>query len=306
VWSFTTVSGEAQCEYPIDGSVIPGDPYYPNPAYTYTEMTFLMGATAVKHTGYLSKNRDDVGYLSKNRDDVANRVEDANLGPPPLAGMGYPERYDRLYYAGRPEYYPHESLIRGEVYYWTVDETDPFGNVYPGDIWEFAVQDYYAFDPSPPNEAIYIDTDVLLSWLEGYGAQGHDIFIGTSWEDVNNAYFNFIDPSPEYVDSTGSGVTSWQVSGLPADTKIYWRIDEVQGRMPPIVGLIYKGPVWEFTTRGPNPGLAGEYYHHSGGASPAGFESKVLVMDRTDCGANQGRDLYLHHRNRRWCTAVGG
>jgi hypothetical protein len=166
--------------------------------------------------------------------------------------------------------------------------------LYPGEVWEFAVQGYYAFVPSPPNEAIFIATDVLLSWLEGYGTQGHDVFIGTSWEDVNNAYFDFFDPSPEYVDSNDAGITFWQCSGLPADTKIYWRIDEYQGRIsiPPMLGMIYKGPVWEFTTGAANPGLAGEYYHWFDGIARAAgdpgpidpFQSKVLV--RIDPGIN--------------------
>ncbi|MHC4111997.1 MAG: LamG-like jellyroll fold domain-containing protein, partial [Planctomycetota bacterium] len=74
VWSFTTVLGEAQCQYPVDGTVIPGDPYPPTPSILYTELIFNPGPTAVKHTGYLSKVRDK----------VVNRAQDANLGSPPL------------------------------------------------------------------------------------------------------------------------------------------------------------------------------------------------------------------------------
>ncbi|UCC45209.1 MAG: hypothetical protein JSU65_04640, partial [Candidatus Zixiibacteriota bacterium] len=38
-------------------------------------------------------------------------------------------------------------------------------------------------------------------------------------------------------------------SGLPYETKHYWRVDEVTGRSYPSVGTIYKGDVWEFTTQ---------------------------------------------------------
>ncbi|MHC4112620.1 MAG: PA14 domain-containing protein, partial [Planctomycetota bacterium] len=275
VWSFTTIPGEAQCQYPGDGTVIPGDPYPPTPSILYTELVFTPGPTAVKHTGYLSKVRDD----------VVNRAQDANLNSPPL---GHYSGYEYKYFAGHPAFYPYEGLIRGQVYYWTVDETDSSGNVFPGDVWEFAVQDFYAFVPSPPNEAIFIDTDVLLSWLEGYSAQNHDVFIGTSWEDVNNAYFDFSTPSDEYVITTSTGINYHQLSDLDPETTYYWRIDEVQGRFPPAIGLIYKGPVWEFTTTSATPGLTGEYYHHSGGASPAGFESKMLI--RIDPNINFGWD----------------
>ncbi|MHC4230014.1 MAG: LamG-like jellyroll fold domain-containing protein, partial [Planctomycetota bacterium] len=126
-WSFTTIPGEAQCQHPGDGAVIPGDPYPPTPTILYTELVFSPGPTAVKHTGYLSKVRDK----------VANRAEDANLGSPPL---GHYSGYEYKYFAGHPAFYPFEGLIRGQIYYWTVDETDSFGNVYPGDVWEFAVQ----------------------------------------------------------------------------------------------------------------------------------------------------------------------
>ncbi|MHC4110152.1 MAG: PA14 domain-containing protein, partial [Planctomycetota bacterium] len=272
VWSFTTIPGEAQCQYPTDGTVIPGDPYPPTPSILYTELIFSPGPTAVKHTGYLSKVRDK----------VANRAQDANLNSPPLGGYS---GYEYKYFAGHPVFYPYEGLIRGQVYYWTVDETDSFGNVYSGDVWEFAVQDYFAFVPSPPNEAIFVDTNPLLSWLEGYGSQSHDVFFGTSWEDVNNAYFSFGGSSPEYQGTTNIGVLEWQMNGLDPETKYYWRIDEVQGRFPPSVGTIYKGGVWEFTTGSATPGLTGEYFHlvppFAGGGGLPGpidpFQSKVLV-----------------------------
>jgi hypothetical protein len=262
----------AQCQYPVDGAVIPGDPYPPTPSVLYTELIFGPGPTAVKHTGYLSKVRDK----------VVNRAQDANLGPPPL---GHYQGYEYKYFAGHPGFYPYEGLIRGQVYYWTVDETDSFGNLFPGDVWEFAVQDYYAFVPSPPNEAIFITTDPLLSWFEGYGAQNHDVYFGTSWEDVNNAYFKFSDPFDVYQGTTNVGVLSWQMNGLDPETTYYWRIDEVQGRFPPSPGTIYKGRVWEFTTGSATPGLTGEYFHlvppFAGGGGLPGpidpFQSKVLV-----------------------------
>ncbi|MHC4110947.1 MAG: hypothetical protein ACYSUY_07725 [Planctomycetota bacterium] len=232
VWSFSTIPGEAQCDYPEDGAVIPGDPYPPTPSILYTELIYIPGPTAIQHTGYFSKVRDE----------VANRTEDAKIPIPPFPWYGY--KYIVPPYG--------ESLIRGQVYYWTDDETDSFGNVFQGDVWEFAVQDYYAFVPSPPNEAIFIDTDVLLSWFEGYGAQNHDVYFGTNWEDVNNAYFRFPvhESSPEYQGTTDVGVLSWQMSGLDPGTRYYWRIDEVQGRFPPSPGMIYKGDVWSFTTEG--------------------------------------------------------
>ncbi|MHC4656870.1 MAG: LamG domain-containing protein, partial [Planctomycetota bacterium] len=168
VWSFSTIPGEAQCKYPLNGAVIPGNLHDNGNLWTY--LIFDPGVSAVKHTAYFS---DDYS-------EVYNRVEDANLGPPPY---GHVQEWEYTYYAGNPEVQPaNDTLVRGNLYYWTVDETDPFGNVYPGDIWEFTVQDYYAFDPSPPNNALFISPDVLLSWREGVGATKHDVYMSTSWQ----------------------------------------------------------------------------------------------------------------------------
>ncbi|MHC4285180.1 MAG: Ig-like domain-containing domain [Planctomycetota bacterium] len=53
VWSFSTIRGEAQCEYPEDGAVIDGDIAGDN---IWTKLIFIPGATAVEHTGYFSDN----------------------------------------------------------------------------------------------------------------------------------------------------------------------------------------------------------------------------------------------------------
>jgi hypothetical protein len=240
VWNFTTAGGEAQPEFPADGAVIDGSPWIDE--YIYTRLDFIPGASGVKHTGYFSDNYDD----------VANRIEDANLGPPPFAEE---PGYEYRYYVGLPpgtipgDPYT-DSLVRGTKYYWTVDERDAEGQKFPGEIWEFTILGFYAFEPSPPNEAPFVETDVLLSWQPGYGADEHDVYMGTSWEDVNNAFLLPF-PPPEFL-----GIVSEPniaVTGLEFNTTYYWRVDEIDGwRPPPSVYTIYKGQVWSFTTK-PSP-----------------------------------------------------
>ena len=172
-------------------------------------LDFIPGPTAVKHTGYCSANYED----------VLLRVQDANLGPPPNPSMA-PYRY----YVGLPMVEPFtDSLVRGTVYYWTVDETDALGNSFPGDIWEFGIQGYQAFAPSPPNETVFVDTNVLLSWYPGHMVNRHEVYIGTDRTAVENA---------DSTDTTGiyKGYTSetfYQCSNLAFDTTYYWRIDEL-------------------------------------------------------------------------------
>jgi hypothetical protein len=126
--------GRAEPDFPADGSVIPGSLYLLPYATThiYTVLDFIPGPTAVKHTGYFSDDYTD----------VFNRVQDANLGPPP-----YPNEpgYETKYYAGIPLVQPYtDSLVRGTKYYWTVDERDALGNTFAGGIWEFTILDFKA------------------------------------------------------------------------------------------------------------------------------------------------------------------
>jgi len=248
LWSFTTVSGSAQCDYPADGAVIGGVVYPPTgePTHILTKLIFLPGPTAVKHTGYFSDNEQD----------VINRIEDANLGQPPFPTM---TGYETTYFVGMPEGlipgdpYPY-TLVRGTVYYWTVDETDEWGNTFPGDIWKFGIQDYKASNPNPKNGAKYVDPNVLLTWIPGISVQEHDIYMGTDFNDVNNAEYDAFSPPPEFVITTSE--PNYPISGLPADTKLYWRVDQVVGRGPPLFEPLefYKGDIWEFNTIPSGPG----------------------------------------------------
>nr|NIS54341.1 hypothetical protein [Phycisphaerae bacterium]NIW96170.1 hypothetical protein [Phycisphaerae bacterium] len=241
LWSFTTIPGEAGCSYPYDGAIISGDmieyPANSNIWYIWTKLTFIPGATASNHTGYFNED------YSK----VESRAQDANLGHPPYASV---PGWEYTFFAGNPQVPPaDETLVRGTRYYWTVDAEDAMGNVFGGEIWEFAIQGFYAFSPKPPNEAILISTEPFLSWLPGFGVDEHDIYMGTSWEDVNNAVYDYMAPPPEFV-ATRLDPNYQVVTSLPGDTKIYWRVDEVQGRIPPffIPTALYKGNVWCFTT----------------------------------------------------------
>jgi hypothetical protein len=234
VWSFTTISGPAEPDFPADGVVIPGGLYPEHaPTHIWTKLIFIPGPTAVEHTGYFS---DD---YSK----VASRHQDANLGPPPYATT---PGWEYTFFAGHPLVPPaDDSLVRGQKYYWTVDETDAIGNTFAGGIWEFTIQDYYASEPNPPNEATLVETDVLLSWQPGLGVEEHDIYMGTSWDDVKNAtYYPF--PPPEFLATRSE--PNIAVTSLALNTTYYWRVDQVIGRGWPFEPVVYKGDVWCFTT----------------------------------------------------------
>ncbi|MHC4313791.1 MAG: right-handed parallel beta-helix repeat-containing protein [Planctomycetota bacterium] len=236
VWSFTTAGGEAQCDYPEDGAVITGNTEYSGDDYIWTRLIFIPGATVVEHTGYFSED------YSK----VESRDQDANLGPPPYADV---PGWEYTFLAGIPQVPPaNDTLVRGTRYYWTVDATDALGNTFAGDIWEFTILGFSASEPSPSDEAVDVETTVLLSWRSGFYDNGHAVFLGTSWEDVNNAVYNPTNQPPELLGNVPE--PNILVTGLEFNTKYYWRADECAARCPPPLNccISYKGDVWCFTT----------------------------------------------------------
>jgi hypothetical protein len=134
--------------------------------------------------------------------------------------------------------YSVTNLGQGVTYYWRIDELDGT-NVWKGDIWSFKIQPLIAYNPTPADGADHVNPETDLSWSIGAEASRHDIYLGTSFEDVNNAdrgshanvQFKMFQSSNTYDPGT-----------LEFETTYYWRIDETKG------ATIWKGDVWSFTT----------------------------------------------------------
>jgi len=93
-----------------------------------------------------------------------------------------------------------------------------------------------AFAPYPADDAKYVDPNVVLRWSPGKDALSHDVYLGTDYNDVNDA--NTL--SEEY--KGNFDVNSYDPCGLELVTTYYWRINEVTDTN------IYKGDVWSFKT----------------------------------------------------------
>ncbi len=108
--------------------------------------------------------------------------------------------------------------------------------------------------PNPPDGAVLDDTWVNLSWQPGAKAASFDVYLGDSFDSVNDgtggtfrgnqtlAYFVAGFPGYPYPD------------GLVPGTTYYWRIDELQTDGT----AVHKGSVWSFsipakTARDPSP-----------------------------------------------------
>jgi len=87
---------------------------------------------------------------------------------------------------------------------------------------------------NPDDGGIDVPRDVDLTWLPGEFAVTHDVYFGTSAEDVNNA------TTP---DSAGQSGTSYDPGILTFGQTYFWRVDEVNGAPD---RTVFKGNVWSF------------------------------------------------------------
>jgi hypothetical protein len=99
--------------------------------------------------------------------------------------------------------------------------------------------------PVPENGAIITTTEVVLQWTPGYTSVSSNVYIGESFDDVNEATTEDTDifrgNSVEVSFPIGSAGNPYP-DGLSEETTYYWRIDEVEEN-----GTENKGDIWSFT-----------------------------------------------------------
>jgi hypothetical protein len=101
-----------------------------------------------------------------------------------------------------------------------------------------------AMDPIPEDGALNMATWVVLNWTPGDFAVSHDVYLGESFDDVNNGLgdtFRGNQSAANYL----AGIAGYAYpDGLVPGTTYYWRIDEVNDADP---NSPWKGRVWSFT-----------------------------------------------------------
>ena len=103
-------------------------------------------------------------------------------------------------------------------------------------------QQEYASNPVPPTNADDIPQEVVLSWLPGVCAEKHDVYMGSVFEDVNDASRD--DPRDVLVSQNQDVNTYDPMGALDFGQTYYWRVDEVNGAPD---HTIFKGDLWSFT-----------------------------------------------------------
>ncbi len=102
----------------------------------------------------------------------------------------------------------------------------------------------YAYSPDPADGTLHAATWVTLSWKPGQLAVSHDVYLGDSFNDVDNGTGDTF---------RGNQVSTFYVAGFPGfaypeglvpGTTYYWRIDEVNEANP---DSPWKGEIWSFS-----------------------------------------------------------
>jgi hypothetical protein len=94
--------------------------------------------------------------------------------------------------------------------------------------------------PVPDNEATDVPRDTVLSWTPGEFAATHDVYLGTSFDDVNDA--SRTNPMGVLA-SQGQTATTYDPGRLEFGQTYFWRVDEVNAAPD---NTIFTGEVWRF------------------------------------------------------------
>jgi hypothetical protein len=158
-------------------------------------------------------------------------------------------------------YYNPGTMEQGITYYWRIDEYNIDYVKTEGARWSFTTVLPVPPDMATPTNPINLDgtavdvcdvgISVILTWLSGDRAASHDVYFGTSYDQVFNAdntspefKGNILQEEGEYIPDVGTYFT-WNPTpdgNLPYESSYWWRIDEINP------GGVTEGAVWNFTT----------------------------------------------------------
>ncbi len=134
--------------------------------------------------------------------------------------------------------------LHSGTYYWRVTTTKDDQTEAIGKVWSFTILPGSAHDPMPVDGAIFVGSDVDLSWSAGLDATIHYVYFGTDRDAVASG-----------TDGTTAAETTFDPGALQNDTTYYWRVDEFDGTQ------MIAGDVWSFTTLpAGSGGLQAEYF----------------------------------------------
>ena len=147
-----------------------------------------------------------------------------------------------------------------------------------------------ASEPVPADEATDVDRDTTLNWLPGEFAAGHDIYLGTAFDDVNDA--SRADPRGTLI-TPGHPEATVAPGRLEFGQTYYWRVDEVNAAPDE---TIFKGEIWSFTTEPLAYPVSGVLATTNVESEPGVGPERVLDgsgLDDQDRHSIDARDMWL-------------
>ena len=182
------------------------------------------------HAGFVITEQGDT-------DSIQMYVNGEPAGDPGARGM---ESCEGNYFIGR-----HKTFAAGTVWTGILDELRIYNRALTTEEVQVAmlgIPPELASDPVPADEASDVTRDVTLAWTPGDLAVTHDVYLGTSFDDVNTA-----DPDNplDVLISQDQTAATCDPGRLEFGRTYYWRIDEVNGAPD---YTVFKGDVWSFTT----------------------------------------------------------
>jgi len=228
---------------PLLQAVVPTHPIFVGvPLDNHNQLSAIDPALGSGHASYLATNNPGNGTLLA-KTVPTDLVQDWcwivewKAGTPFYNGSAYTPAGPRMYVMGIgahevPGTYPMRA------YNLTDDGWKLFSNIVKYMLGEPLLPDTMASEPSPSDGLTDVPCSVALSWSPGTTAQAHDVYLGTSLEDVNNA--SRTNPLGVLAVQDHGANTFDPAGNLAYGTTYYWRVDEVGAGM--------NGAIWSFTT----------------------------------------------------------
>ncbi len=140
-----------------------------------------------------------------------------------------------------------------------------------------------ASEPNPADYSDGVGETPLLSWEAGELAGSHDVYLGTNFDDVNNAT-----TSTAGIYLGRRSQSNYQITTPLADeTQYYWRVDEINEVTSP---YLWKGDVWRFSTIEPYIHTSTPWLHVDGNKikDPVGNDVVLRGISIVDLGFIEG------------------
>ncbi|HUV67577.1 MAG TPA: discoidin domain-containing protein, partial [Sedimentisphaerales bacterium] len=154
-----------------------------------------------------------------------------------------------------------------------------------------------ARDPQPEADETDVPRDLVLGWTPGIYANTHDVYLGTAFDDVNDASRK--DPRGVLV-RQGHSETTYDPGRLEFGTTYDWRIDEVNA---PPDSTIYKGNVWSFTVEPVAYPISASHITATASSSNSATEGPVNTINGSGLDAE---DLHSVTNTDMWLSSMTG